>query len=231
MAEMGAVKLEGPGSSAKSRAYRMQRRRELVDETRKRIIEAAVRLHTTAGPSRASVSAIADEADVTRLTLYRHFPSQHELFQACMFHWRGLHPPPDPDAWRAIPGFEERVRTALRELYGWFGANGDDLYPVYRDVTHTPESTRQARQAANDRMTDAILGDIRASRAAGRRLRAAIGHVVGFWTWRSLVVDQGLSARQASALAADIVLCASAATTGQTRQGAGRPQRSGNGRR
>jgi hypothetical protein len=37
-------------------------------------------------------------------------------------------------------------------------------------------------------------------------VRAAVGHVIGFWTWRSLVVDQGLSTREAVALATDFVL-------------------------
>ena len=36
--------------STKSRPYGMRRRAEQVDETRERIIEAAVRLHTTVGP-------------------------------------------------------------------------------------------------------------------------------------------------------------------------------------
>lgn len=206
MSAMGAVKVKSQGQP-KSRTYRMQRRRELVDITRQRITEAATRLHTTAGPSQASISAIADEAGVTRLTLYRHFASKDDLFRACMTHWRGLHPPPDPEAWRAIPAFEDRIRVGLRELYAWFGANREDLYPVYRDVVHTPESTRQARQATNDRMTDALLGDARLRSAERRRLAAVVGHLVGFWTWRSLVVEQGLSVRDASALAAELVLC------------------------
>ena len=209
---MGAVKVKEQGRPPKSRAYRMKRRRELVDVTRLRITEAAMRLHTTAGPSRASVSAIADEAGVTRLTLYRHFPSKDELFHACMTHWRGLHPPPNPEAWRSIPAFEERLRAGLHELYQWFGANAEDLYPVYRDVVHTPESTRRARQATNDRMTGALLAEMRLSAAARRRLTAVIGHVIGFWTWRSLVVEQGLSVREASVLAVDLVLGVDPAT-------------------
>lgn len=203
--------MEDQGRSSKSRGYRMKRRGELVAKTRQRITEAAMRLHTTAGPSQASISAIADEAGVTRLTLYRHFPSKDALFQACMTHWRGLHPPPSPEAWRAIPAFEERIRLSLQELYAWFEANGEDLYPVYRDILHTPDAIRRARQTTNDRMTDALLGNLRVSAAARRRHAAVIGHVIGFWTWRSLVVEQGFSVRDASTLAADLVLCVAAA--------------------
>jgi AcrR family transcriptional regulator len=184
----------------------MRRRRELVDQTRQRITEAAVRLHTTIGPSETSLSAVAEEAGVTRLTLYRHFASKDALFQACMSHWRALHPPPDPAAWTAITPFDARVRSAVGDLYAWYSATGDELYPIYRDAAHTPESNQRARKANNDRMADAILIGVAGADAAKRRLRAAVGHVIGFWTWRSLVVDQGLSTREASALAANLVL-------------------------
>ena len=184
----------------------MRRRADLVDQTRRRITEAAVRLHTTVGPSAASISAVAEEAGVTRLTLYRHFPSKDALFGACMSHWRSLHVPPDPEDWREISAFDQRVRTALADLYGWFAENGDDLYPIYRDSAFTPESNRRARRANNDRIVNAILHDAGASRAAARRLRAAVGHAISFWTWRSLAVDQGLSTRDASSLASAFVL-------------------------
>jgi len=186
----------------------MQKRGEAVDRTRQRITDAAVRLHTSIGPSEASMSAVADEAGVTRVTLYRHFSSMDDLFRACMAHWRSLHPLPDPNRWRSIPSFERRLRAALAELYGWYAENGDDLYPVYRDAAHTPQSTRLARRETNDRQADAILADLAVTGAARRRLRAAIGHAVRFWTWHSLAKDQGLSTRDAAALAGDFVLAA-----------------------
>src|ERR1039457_6337227 len=58
--------------STKSRPYRMRRRAELVDGTRQRITEATVRLHTTVGPAHTSIAAVAEEAGVTRLTVYAY---------------------------------------------------------------------------------------------------------------------------------------------------------------
>jgi len=179
----------------------MRRRAELVDLTRQRITEAAVRLHTTVGPSEASLSAVAEEAGVTRLTLYRHFPTRDQLFAACMGHWRSLHPPPDPDAWRRIPAFDVRARRALQELYAWYRQNGGDLYPIYRDATYTPESNQRARTAMDARMVDALVDGLGLRAAARRRLRAAAGHVVAFWTWGSFAVDQGLTTTEAVDLA------------------------------
>ena len=68
-----SVKMRKQMRSTKSRPYRMQRRAAQVDETRLKITEAAVRLHTTVGPSQTSIAAVAEEAGVTRLTVYRHF--------------------------------------------------------------------------------------------------------------------------------------------------------------
>jgi len=184
----------------------MRRRAELVDQTRRRITEAAVRLHTTVGPSEASLSAVAEEAGVTRLTLYRHFPTRDELFTACMGHWRAQHPPPDPNSWRLVPALEGRARQALGELYGWYRENGDDLYPIYRDSAHTPASSQEARAANNARMVGALLTGMNRRGKARRRLRAAAGHVIGFWTWRSLVVEQGLTTELAVELAVDFLM-------------------------
>jgi AcrR family transcriptional regulator len=185
----------------------MGRRAESVDLTRQRITDAAVRLHTTVGPSATSMSAVAAAAGITRLTLYRHFPSKDALFGACMGHWRSLHPPPDPDAWRAISSFRARAATAIDELYGWYAQNGDELYPIYRDAAFTPQSNERARRATNDRIVAAVLGDASPARGrAERPLKAALGHVVSFWTWRSLAVEQSLSTERAAWMALQFVL-------------------------
>ena len=155
------------------------------------------------------MSAVADAAGVTRVTLYRHFPDADTLFQACMGHWRSMHPPPNIEAWQAIPEFERRVRTALRQLYSWYAGNADELYPIYRDASFTPASNQEARRLSIARMTDALVAGLPpgTSSARRRRVRAVVGHALGFWTWRSLEVEQGLSTRQAAAMAADLVRC------------------------
>ena len=62
------------------------------------------------------------------------------------------------------------------------------------------------------RLTDALLHGCVQGGVAGRRLRAAAGHVVAYWTWRSLVVEQGLTTSQAVDLAVTILMAAGAAT-------------------
>lgn len=194
--------------STEVRPYRMRKRAEQMEETRQRILDAAVHLHTTVGPASTTVSALAEQADVTRLTVYRHFPDQEALFAACGQQWAIEHPAPDPGAWRDIPDVETRARTGLGELYGWYRDNGDDLLPVYRDFAVMPATAREEAQAQVGGYGDALVAGTGVRGAARRRLRAAAGHAVSFWTWRSLTVEQGLDHEEAVDLAASLLVAA-----------------------
>ena len=183
-------------STAKTRPYAMTRRAEQVDETRLRITEAAVRLHTSVGPANTSIASVAEEAGVTRVTVYRHFSSLDELFVACTTHWRALNPPPDAAAWLDIEDFGARATRAFGELYTWYRDHADDLYPINRDSDAMPASARQAAVERNRFLVAAILADEVSAASGGdersRRLHAVAGHLTQFMTWHSLAVGQGL---------------------------------------
>lgn len=167
----------------------MRRRAEQIDETRQRITEAAVRLHTSVGPANTTISGVAKEAGVTRLTVYRHFEDLDALFVACMGRWSTLNPGPDIDAWVAIEPLAERADRAFSELYAWYAGLGDELFPIYRDQAAMPESAQAAMVMQADAYAAAIVGPD----ASGEPVRVAVArHLVDFWTWRSLVVDEGL---------------------------------------
>ena len=187
--------------SMKVRPYRMHRRAEQVGLTRKRITEAAMLLHTTIGPANTSLAGVAAQAGVTRLTVYRHFPDLESLFVACSGHWMELYPPPEIDAWRVIPNLEERARTALRELYGWYREHGDDLFPIHRDIAAMPAAARETIRARDAAAAAALIGGDAPAGVDARRLRAVAGHLVSFWTWRSLTHDEGLQEADAIELA------------------------------
>jgi AcrR family transcriptional regulator len=185
-----------------TRPYRMRRRAELQEETRRRITESAVALHGTLGPSRTSLSAVADHAGVRRSTLYRHFPDEAALFDACSQHWALEHPLPDLEAWAVIADPGERLDVAIAELYAYFRGAEPMLANLIRDASISPLVAERFAgwggwfAAARD-----VLMRGRGVRGARRRrTRAAIGHVIAFSTWTSLVRDEGLSDTQAAEL-------------------------------
>ena len=196
--QRGSDENETPVSTTGSpRPYRMRARAEKLRDTRQRIVEATVRLHTTIGPAATSISAVAEAAGVSRPTVYRHFPDEESLYAACAGHFDVLYPPPDLDGWREIDGLEVRARHALTELYRYYEMHADRLHPIYRDVATMPAVVQQASREENEATADALIAgcDVRGRRRS--RLRAVAGHLVDFWTWHSLVVEQGLETGEA----------------------------------
>ncbi|GGQ80157.1 helix-turn-helix domain-containing protein [Kitasatospora griseola] len=70
-------------------------------------------LHGTAGPASTGIAAVAERADVTRLTVHRHFPDETALFEACSGHWLSQQKPPRPEEWGAIENPLERPAVEL----------------------------------------------------------------------------------------------------------------------
>jgi AcrR family transcriptional regulator len=182
-------------ATSERRPYRKRRRAQLEAETRLRITEAAVDLHGSVGPARTTISAVAERAGVQRATLYRHFPDEEALFDACSSHWMAQHPLPDPVSWAKIEDPDERLRVALGELYDWYEHGEHMLERTTRDVTLVPalRPSMEAFRGWLDAAADAILHRRPERGARRRRVRAAVGHELAFETWRSLAIHHGLS--------------------------------------
>jgi AcrR family transcriptional regulator len=190
------------------RRYRMNKRAELEQSTRRRITESAVELHATLGPVRTSISAIADHAGVRRSTVYRHFPDEAALFAACTGHWMAANPLPDLDRWAAIDDPDERLSRALHELYRHYRATQGMMANVLRDEATSP---LVARMLGGYRNYLAVARDTLMAGRTGRggaRRRAPIGHALAFATWRSLAVEQGLEDPEAADLMCRLVAAA-----------------------
>ena len=196
-----------------TRTYELKRRAERREETRRRIVEAAVALHSTLGPSRTTVNAIAERAGVTRPTVYAHFPDARSLFRACSRHVRATVPPPDPTAWRSIPDSAERLQAALHELYGYYARLELLLDNVQRDISIVPivREMNAYRVRYLEEVRDVLLDAWPARGAARKRLRRAIGHALDFRTWQSLVRGQGCTKGEAVQLMLALARAAAAA--------------------
>jgi len=180
--------------SDEKRPYRKRQRAEHEAETRRRITESAVELHGTLGPARTSISAIAEHAGVRRSTVYRHFPDEDALFEACSSHWAAANPLPDLARWAAIADDGERLVTALRDLYAYFARAEPMLENLLRDEQHVPGV---ARQFAEFRAYFDTAREVVGPQGAGDITESATGHALSFRTWQSLVREQGLTERDA----------------------------------
>jgi AcrR family transcriptional regulator len=192
------------------RPYRMRRRAELEERTRLRITESAVELHGTLGPSRTSISAVAERAGVRRSTVYRHFPDEVALFAACSAHWRAANPPPELERWAAIEDPDDRLRSALEELYGYYRGTEAMMHNLHRDEATSPTVRRffGAFRDYSSAALETLIAGRRDRGRASRRVRAAIGHALSFATWRSLAREQQLDDPHAADLMCRLVAAA-----------------------
>jgi AcrR family transcriptional regulator len=193
--------------SNETRPYRMKRRAELEEQTRRRITESTVALHEQLGPARTSISAVAERAGVRRSTVYRHFPDEEALFAACSSHWRAENPPPDPRSWAAIDDPGARTEAALRELYAFYGRTEGMYTSLLRDAPVVPIVQRRLGDFYGylRAVQDGLMAGRGLRGRAARRTRAALGHALAFPTWRSLTREQGLADADAVALMCALV--------------------------
>lgn len=175
----------------------MRKRADDIAETRERIVAAAVRLHGTIGPAATTISALAEEAGVTRLTVYRHFPDDRALFAACSAHWASGQVLPDPEAWSRIGDPAQRLHTGLSDLYRFYRDGEPMLTNVRRDRAVLPMEVLKRTDATDAGYVDTLLQPYAVRGIRRKRLRAVLGHAASFWTWRSLCIDHGLTNREA----------------------------------
>ena len=194
------------------RKYELKKRAEQVAETHRRITDAAIELHGSVGPSRTTLSAVAERAGVERRTLYRHFATEADLFEACSTHYFNANPWPDTGGWSAIGDPGERLELALDELYAYY----ERTEPMFSNVLRDAELVDFARDAIaplNAYLDEAAEVLLAGRRARGRRrqlLRGALRHVLAFSTWRSLSAN-GIARRDAVRLATALVESADSA--------------------
>lgn len=192
------------------RQYRMKQRAEAEQRTRLRITESTVELHGTLGPSRTSISAVAQRAGVRRSTVYRHFPDEASLFSACTSYWTTANPFPDVDRWVAIEDPAGRLMAALRELYAHYRRTERMMSNILRDEATVPIVQRMLG-GYRDYLTaarDTLMSGRSVRGAVHQGALAAIGHALTFGTWRSLAREQGLTDSQAADLMCRLVAAA-----------------------
>lgn len=190
------------------REYQLKVRAQQQAETRRRIVEAVVALHEEVGPARTTIVDIANRANVSRPTVYSHFPDERSLITACSTHWALANPRPDPAVWKEIADPLKRLRMALEQLYVYYGPRERMLSNVLRDSTLMPSIAEAIEHTIVPYLKIAAetlaTGWKDGSRDRRKRL-AALRLALHFHTWQTLTRSGGLTNEEAVALMADLV--------------------------
>jgi AcrR family transcriptional regulator len=178
---------------SKARSYRSELRTRQAEETRHRILDATVRVMSR-GLASTSIPAIAREAGVSIATVYRHFPSKRDLFEALYPHlvYRGkMAHLPLPES---LDGFGPGLRRQFASL--------DALGDTERAAMASPagaearRSNMPRRIARTRQLADAIVpAGSTIDRERLTRLLVVLTGQAAFRTWRD---DLGCSPDEAA---------------------------------
>lgn len=177
------------------RPYELKERGARQDETRQKIVEAAIYLHQRQGIAATSMLDIAEQAGVGKVTVYRHFPDLDAMAGACSGLYFERNPPPDPTPWGSMKDPAERLRLGLADTYAWFSLTKAMMLSVYPEARDHPV---MATYHTHWKLLSGIL--LAPWKAKGRDktlLQAAIALALDFDTWRTLTQVQGLTDQRA----------------------------------
>jgi AcrR family transcriptional regulator len=147
------------------------RPRMAADERRKCILAAACRVFSKSSYHGATTAEIARESGISEPVLYRHFPSKHDLYLACLdagwAHVRGL--------WEAALEAETDPRNhvgAMGRAYVQLQRSGERVLlselwiQALTEAADDPKVRRYLRDQVQE-VHDFVAGVIRRSQAAG----------------------------------------------------------------
>lgn len=189
-----------------TRTYTKTKRASMEQQTRQRIIDAALTLYGTVGPAATTISAVAATASVQRLTVYRHFPRETDLMAGALAFWFDANPMPDPARWRDGVDPADWPIAILSMLYDYYSQTHTVWAGLEADCAKLADLQKLLQPA---REALAILhADIMRSLPAGRREStlcvAVVRHSLAFSTWQSLSAG-GLDTVEIAALMEDWV--------------------------
>jgi AcrR family transcriptional regulator len=180
-------------SNKNNRKYELKARAEGQERTRRQIAQSAAELHEQVGPAATTVAEIARRAGVSRLTVYKHFPDDASLYQACSAHYRAEHPLPDFEPALSLEDPLDRVRAVLALIYGDVYRESERmLRNLSRDRGSEPALDallQQTRDALLDGLAGALTDGFEDPVTSREHLRTMIRLALDFWTWERLEAD------------------------------------------
>lgn len=110
------------------RRYSMKKRSSDAAETRRRIVESTLELHSQKGVLGTSWKDIAAHANVSVGTVYKHFPDLDAILPACgALMMERFRPPSPDDAFSLLDGLDdpaERLGRAVAAIFAFYGRAG-----------------------------------------------------------------------------------------------------------
>ncbi len=177
------------------------KKKEGAQTTRDRIIDAALRLFSREGYLGATTKAIAKEAGIAEITLFRHFPSKEDLFEAVISTKSFL-----PTLRGLLPEIEERpyeeaLATIGRSFLGALTLKKDLIRIMHSEIHRYPEKVRGIQRSMTDELVMTLASWFR--RLQGKGLlrgfdaeigaKAFLGMLFSHFTRKEITLMEGMT--------------------------------------
>ncbi len=189
------------------RKYTMDKRRAAVEETRRRILEATLALHTEKGILGTSWQDIARRADVSVGTVYKHFPSLDELVPACGELMYAITRPPSlddaPEIFAGAHTLEERLGRLISELFDFYERGAPYIETDFqeRQLPMVQEWEAHMRATIAGLVREALL-PVEPDEGTVR----AVSALLDFSTFKSFL-ERSIHKEQAAKIMNEVLLC------------------------
>jgi AcrR family transcriptional regulator len=174
---------------SQKRSYRMVARADAAEETRRRILDAAVALYRVRDPDEITLDAIAGRADVTLQTVLRRFGSKDQVFVAAA-------EAESARIMKARAAQADNPRAAVRALVASYEQMGDLNWRLLRFEAQSDALHRilvGARASHRDWIARALAGHVPARGARRERRLDALHAATDFYVWKLYRRDLGRS--------------------------------------
>jgi len=185
----------------------MDKRKAAVEETRQRILEATLALHSEKGIFGTSWQDIAKRADVSVGTVYKHFPSLDELVPACGELVYAITRPPSledaPQIFAGANSLEERLERLVSELFDFYerGASYIETDFQERQLPAVREWEAYMRATIAGLVREALI-----PAGPDERTVQAVSALLDFYTFKSFL-DREIPEEQAAKTINELLLC------------------------
>jgi AcrR family transcriptional regulator len=185
----------------------MDRRRASVEETRQRITEATMSLHAEKGIFGTSWRDIAERADVSVATVYKHFPSLDELVPACGALVVARTDPPSladtPDLFRGADSLQERLARLISRFFDFY-TRAEPYLEV--DVRERQLPAVQEWAAEMRATREGLAREALRALASDEVMVRTVGALLDFPVFKSLRAHE-VSKHEAEEILQDMLLC------------------------
>lgn len=185
------------------RTYQLKQRAKSKEATRQSIVDAAIELHQMKGVASTSFEEIAERAKVGKVTVYRHFPDEMSLINACSGAYFERNQLPDLDSWREISDANDRLHLGIQQTYCYHQQTEPMLSKVLaeaRALGIVKNYDAHWRRGA-EILTEPFVSSVESKSV----LEAGVALALTFETWHLLVRQHGLTHDQSILLISRLV--------------------------